>query len=51
MGGIHMVDGLLAQAHDPQVRELAEAMKAGQTAEIQVLQDRLAELGAKPLTG
>jgi uncharacterized protein (DUF305 family) len=49
IGGIHMVDGLLGQTHDPQVRELAEAMKIGQTGEVQVLQDRLAELGAKPL--
>jgi uncharacterized protein (DUF305 family) len=49
IGGIHMVDGLLAETHDAQVRELAEAMKTGQTGEIQVLQSRLTELGAKPL--
>jgi uncharacterized protein (DUF305 family) len=49
IGGIHMVDGLLAETTNAQVRELAEAMKAGQTQEIQVLQSRLAELGAKPL--
>jgi uncharacterized protein (DUF305 family) len=49
IGGIHMVDGVLAETGNAQVRELAEAMKAGQTQEIQVLQSRLTELGAKPL--
>ncbi|MGE5826816.1 MAG: DUF305 domain-containing protein [Micromonosporaceae bacterium] len=49
IGGIHMVDGVLAQTDDPQIRELAQGMKDGQTKEIQVLRSLLEDLGAKPL--
>jgi uncharacterized protein (DUF305 family) len=49
IGGIHMVDGVLQQSDDPQVRELAQAMKDGQTKEIDVLRSLLTDLGAKPL--
>lgn len=46
LGGIHMVDGVLAQAHDARVKELATGMKKAQTAEVQALQGLLKALGA-----
>ncbi|WP_034592111.1 DUF305 domain-containing protein [Hamadaea tsunoensis] len=46
LGGIHMVDGVLAKTTDPDVKELAENMKAGQQKEITVVQDLLKDLGA-----
>ena len=49
LGGIHMVDGLLAENPRPEVRELAETMKRNQTAEVQVLEGLLTQLGAQPL--
>lgn len=49
LGGIHMVDGILAKTKNEQVRALAERMKAGQSAEVKVLTDLLTRLGAKPL--
>lgn len=49
LGGIHMVDGVLADNPSPQVRELAETMKANQTNEVQVLKTLLTRLGANPL--
>lgn len=49
IGGLHMVEGILQESDDPQVRELAQAMKDGQTKEIQVLTSLLTDLGAKPL--
>jgi uncharacterized protein (DUF305 family) len=49
LGGLHMVDGILAASHDDQVVALAQAMKAGQSGEIQVLQSLLTKLGAAPL--
>jgi len=49
LGGIHMVDGVLDQTSDGEVRRRAEIMKAGQTREITVLQNLLTDLGAKPL--
>jgi uncharacterized protein (DUF305 family) len=49
LGGLHMVDGILAESHNQQVIDLATAMKSGQQGEIQVLQDLLTKLGAKPL--
>jgi len=48
LGGIHMVDGLLAQSHDPGVRELALMMRVGQTHEVTIMQDLLTDLGASP---
>ncbi len=49
LGGIHMVDGLLNETSNQQVIDLANSMKSGQTGEIQVLQQMLTKLGAKPL--
>jgi uncharacterized protein (DUF305 family) len=49
LGGLHMVEGILTATHDQQVIDLANAMKAGQTGEIQVLQGLLTKLGAQPL--
>jgi uncharacterized protein (DUF305 family) len=49
LGGIHMVDGVLAQTSDDEVRRVAEQMKVGQTKEITVLQNLLTDLNAKPL--
>lgn len=49
LGGIHMVDGVLDQTSDGEVRRRAEIMKAGQSREITVLQNLLTDLGAKPL--
>jgi uncharacterized protein (DUF305 family) len=49
LGGIHMVEGILAESKDPEVRELAEGMKRGQGGEIKTMTDLLARLGAKPL--
>lgn len=50
LGGIHMVDEVLAQNPSPPVRELAEAMARGQSQEVIVLQNLLKEFGASPLT-
>jgi uncharacterized protein (DUF305 family) len=49
LGGIHMVDGVLAETSNPDVRELAQAMRDGQAHEVKVLTDLLTRLGAKPL--
>jgi uncharacterized protein (DUF305 family) len=49
LGGIHMVDGLLAETKDAEVRELAEGMKRGQGGEIKTMTDLLTRFGAKPL--
>jgi len=49
LGGIHMVDGVLSETSDGEVRGLAEGMKAGQTKEVKILQDLLTDLNAKPL--
>ena len=49
LGGIHMVDGVLAQNPTQEVRDLAETMKKNQSGEITVMQTMLARLGAKPL--
>ncbi|NUS72696.1 MAG: DUF305 domain-containing protein [Corynebacteriales bacterium] len=47
IGGIHMIDAVLdADDVDSEVRELAEQMKKGQQYEIDVLQNKLQELGA-----
>ena len=49
LGGIHMIDGLLAQSHDQQVIDVAQTMKANQQAEIDTLRQTLTDLHAKPL--
>jgi uncharacterized protein (DUF305 family) len=49
LGGIHMVDGILAETSDPTVRALAETMKKNQSGEVTVLQNMLKDLGAEPL--
>jgi uncharacterized protein (DUF305 family) len=51
LGGLHMVDGILAETHNQQVIDVAAAMKTGQQGEIQVLQDLLTQFGAQPLQG
>lgn len=45
LGGIHMVDGILAQTDNDQVKRLATAMKEGQQYEITVLTDLQKRLG------
>jgi uncharacterized protein (DUF305 family) len=49
LGGIHMVDDVLAQNPRPEVRDLAQTMKQNQTAEVSVLRTLLTQLGAQPL--
>ena len=48
LGGIHMVDDVVAQNPRPEVRDLAET-KRNQTAEVSVLRTLLTQLGAQPL--
>lgn len=49
-GGIHMVEGILAESSNSQVRALAETMKQGQLLEVSLMEELLTELGAQPLT-
>jgi uncharacterized protein (DUF305 family) len=49
LGGIHMVDGVLAENPSPQVKELAETMKKNQSGEVTVMENMLSKLGARPL--
>jgi uncharacterized protein (DUF305 family) len=49
LGGIHMVDGVLAQNPTREVKDLAETMKKNQSVEVTVMQNMLAKLGAKPI--
>ena len=49
LGGIHMVDGVLAQASDQTVIDLATTMKKNQSGEVVVLQQLLTQLGAQPI--
>jgi uncharacterized protein (DUF305 family) len=49
LGGIHMIDGLLQETHDAQVRDVAMTMKRNQQAEIDVFRQTLTQLGARPL--
>jgi uncharacterized protein (DUF305 family) len=49
LGGIHMVDDVLARNPRPEVRDLADTMKKNQTAEVSVLRTLLIQLGAQPL--
>ena len=50
LGGIHMADGVLQSSHNQQVVDLASAIKRNQQGEVTLLQDKLTDLGAKPLT-
>jgi uncharacterized protein (DUF305 family) len=50
LGGIHMVEGILAVTHNSRVRDLAEGMLTGQQSDVQALQSLLQKLGASPLT-
>jgi uncharacterized protein (DUF305 family) len=50
IGGIHMVEGILEETHNSQVRTLAETMLSGQQGEVTVLQGELKTLGAQPLS-
>jgi uncharacterized protein (DUF305 family) len=49
LGGIHMVDGVLAENPTPEVKELAETMKRNQSGEVTVMETLLKQLGAEPL--
>jgi uncharacterized protein (DUF305 family) len=46
LGGIHMVDGVLAESQNAGVRSLAANMKAGQQREITVVQQLQKQVGA-----
>lgn len=48
LGGVHMIDAVLARSHRPEVRDLAENMKTSQQADVTTMQRMLAELGAAP---
>lgn len=48
LGGIHMVDGVLARTDNDQVRDMAQSMKNAQQYEIGELKKKLTALGAKP---
>jgi uncharacterized protein (DUF305 family) len=45
LGGLHMIDGLLQETSNPQVRKLAESMKTVQTGEVTRMQQLLTQLG------
>jgi uncharacterized protein (DUF305 family) len=49
LGGLHMVEGILASTHNGEVRDLAIAMKNGQSGEVTRLRELLTGLGAQPL--
>jgi uncharacterized protein (DUF305 family) len=49
LGGIHMVEGILAKTDNSDVRELATFMKRNQQAEVELLRQFLTSLGAQPL--
>lgn len=46
LGGIHMIDGILAVSHDETVRDAAQRMRNTQSKEIGLMEQLLAELGA-----
>lgn len=46
LGGIHMVDGVLAQSQNPDVTSLAQNMKNGQQREVTVIQQLQKQVGA-----
>ena len=49
LGGIHMIDGILAKTDNTTVTDLAKQMKINQQSEIDLFQRKLTELGAAPL--
>jgi uncharacterized protein (DUF305 family) len=49
LGGIHMIDAVLAETGNDRVRELAEQMRNAQAGEIEALRELLKALGAQPL--
>jgi uncharacterized protein (DUF305 family) len=49
LGGVHMAQGILALTDDARVQTLAKAIIAGQQAEINILNNLLQQMGAKPL--
>lgn len=49
LGGIHMIDAVLARSERPEVVELATRMKNSQQKEIEILRDLLEDLHAEPL--
>jgi uncharacterized protein (DUF305 family) len=48
LGGIHMVEGILALTHDQRVHDLAQGMKDGQLREVDALRSLLTKLGGQP---
>jgi uncharacterized protein (DUF305 family) len=48
LGGVHMIDAVLAQSDRLEVLDLAENMKASQQADVTTMQRMLADLGATP---
>lgn len=48
LGGIHMVEGILARTENRQVRDLAQSMKDAQQYEIGALKEKMAALRSKP---
>ncbi len=49
LGGIHMIDGILAKTDNSTVTTLATTMKKNQQSEVDLFQRKLTELGAQPL--
>jgi len=49
IGGVHMVDGILAENPSLQVKDLAQTMKNNQSTEVNVMKTMLTKLGAAPL--
>jgi uncharacterized protein (DUF305 family) len=45
LGGLHMVDGILQLTSRPEVREVVEGMRIGQSGEVTRMQQLLTELG------
>ncbi|MBP2702572.1 DUF305 domain-containing protein [Microbispora sp. RL4-1S] len=48
-GGLEMAEGLLKLSDRPEVRDLAQHIVTGQTAEIRMMKEMLTERGAQPL--
>lgn len=48
LGGLHMIDAVLARSHRPEVLDLAGKMRITQEADIANMRDMLADLGAAP---
>lgn len=51
LGGIHMIDGVLASTNIKEVRDVAQIMKRTQQSEVEVFRQLLADFGAQPLPG